>query len=173
MGYGHIAGPHAEAVQKFYTAHFNPYLNLPSAVRVRDDKLQRARQTDAALQGRRLPDTLREAEVAAGSRTISQAGGKLCDAGPDRAPDERYRMCAEDGRGQNQTAAAMQNGVAVSAGPPIKKIPGARRAVEMTGWWKAGKSGSRISPSFHFPPPLGNPATTARFPHSHRSGNES
>jgi transposase InsO family protein len=27
MGYGHIAGTHAEAVQKFYTAHFNPYLN--------------------------------------------------------------------------------------------------------------------------------------------------
>ena len=27
IGYGHIAAPHAEAVQKFYTAHFNPYLN--------------------------------------------------------------------------------------------------------------------------------------------------
>jgi transposase InsO family protein len=27
VGYGHIAAPHAEAVQKFYTAHFNPYLN--------------------------------------------------------------------------------------------------------------------------------------------------
>ena len=26
IGYGHIAAPHAEAVQKFYTAHFNPYL---------------------------------------------------------------------------------------------------------------------------------------------------
>lgn len=28
MGYGHIAGEHAEAVQKFYTAHLNPYLNF-------------------------------------------------------------------------------------------------------------------------------------------------
>lgn len=27
IGYGHIAAEHAEAVQKFYTAHFNPYLN--------------------------------------------------------------------------------------------------------------------------------------------------
>ncbi len=27
VGYGHIAAPHAEAVQKFYTTHFNPYLN--------------------------------------------------------------------------------------------------------------------------------------------------
>ncbi len=27
VGYGHIAAAHAEAVQKFYTAHFNPYLN--------------------------------------------------------------------------------------------------------------------------------------------------
>jgi len=27
IGYGHIAAPHAEMVQKFYTAHFNPYLN--------------------------------------------------------------------------------------------------------------------------------------------------
>lgn len=28
IGYGHIAGKHAERVQKFYTAHFNPYLNF-------------------------------------------------------------------------------------------------------------------------------------------------
>ena len=28
MGYGHIPGEHAERVQKFYTAHFNPYLNF-------------------------------------------------------------------------------------------------------------------------------------------------
>jgi len=27
IGWGHIASPHAEALQKFYTAHFNPYLN--------------------------------------------------------------------------------------------------------------------------------------------------
>jgi hypothetical protein len=28
MGYGHIAGQHAEALQKFYTEHLNPYLNF-------------------------------------------------------------------------------------------------------------------------------------------------
>ena len=28
MGYGHISAEHAEAVQKFYTAHLNPYLNF-------------------------------------------------------------------------------------------------------------------------------------------------
>jgi hypothetical protein len=28
MGYGHIGAEHADAVQKFYTAHFNPYLNF-------------------------------------------------------------------------------------------------------------------------------------------------
>lgn len=28
MGYGHIPAEHAEAVQKFYTAQFNPYLNF-------------------------------------------------------------------------------------------------------------------------------------------------
>ena len=28
IGYGHIAGEHAESVQKFYTAHLNPYLNF-------------------------------------------------------------------------------------------------------------------------------------------------
>src|SRR5580658_676357 len=27
MGYGHIASQHSEELQKFYTAHFNPYLN--------------------------------------------------------------------------------------------------------------------------------------------------
>ena len=28
MGYGHIPAGHAETIQKFYTAHFNPYLNF-------------------------------------------------------------------------------------------------------------------------------------------------
>ncbi len=28
IGYGHIAGEHAEQLRKFYTAHFNPYLNF-------------------------------------------------------------------------------------------------------------------------------------------------
>jgi transposase InsO family protein len=28
IGWGHIAAQHAEPVQKFYTAHFNPYLNF-------------------------------------------------------------------------------------------------------------------------------------------------
>jgi transposase InsO family protein len=28
IGYGHIGAEHAEAVQKFYTAHLNPYLNF-------------------------------------------------------------------------------------------------------------------------------------------------
>ena len=28
IGYGHIPGEHAERVQKFYTAHLNPYLNF-------------------------------------------------------------------------------------------------------------------------------------------------
>jgi transposase InsO family protein len=28
MGYGHIAAPHAEAIETFYEQHFNPYLNF-------------------------------------------------------------------------------------------------------------------------------------------------
>ena len=28
MGYGHIAAPHAEAIEAFYERHFNPYLNF-------------------------------------------------------------------------------------------------------------------------------------------------
>jgi transposase InsO family protein len=28
MGYGHIAAPHAEAIERFYEEHFNPYLNF-------------------------------------------------------------------------------------------------------------------------------------------------
>ncbi len=28
MGYGHIAAPHAEAIQRFYETYFNPYLNF-------------------------------------------------------------------------------------------------------------------------------------------------
>ena len=120
-------------------------------MRVRDDQLQRARKTDEALQGGRLPDTLRKAEVSAGSRTISQAGSKLCEAGPDREKDERYRMRAEDGRGKSQTAEKVQNGVAVSADPLIHENSGLQRTVEMTGGWKAGKSRDRIPPAFPSP----------------------
>jgi transposase InsO family protein len=28
MGYGHIAAPHADAIERFYEEHFNPYLNF-------------------------------------------------------------------------------------------------------------------------------------------------
>jgi transposase InsO family protein len=28
MGYSHIAAPHAEAIERFYQEHFNPYLNF-------------------------------------------------------------------------------------------------------------------------------------------------
>jgi hypothetical protein len=28
MGYGHIAAPHAEAIERFYEEHFNPYLRF-------------------------------------------------------------------------------------------------------------------------------------------------
>ena len=28
IGYGHIAAPHAEAIESFYEKHFNPYLNF-------------------------------------------------------------------------------------------------------------------------------------------------
>lgn len=28
MGFGHIAAPHAQAIQDFYEEHFNPYLNF-------------------------------------------------------------------------------------------------------------------------------------------------
>ena len=28
IGYGYIAAAHAERLQQFYTAHFNPYLNF-------------------------------------------------------------------------------------------------------------------------------------------------
>ncbi len=33
MGYGHIAGEHAEALQRFYTAKLNPYLNFHAVSR--------------------------------------------------------------------------------------------------------------------------------------------
>ena len=58
MGYGHIAAEHAEAVQKFYTAQLNPYLNFHRpcgfATVTLDERGKRRRQIQArGLCGRR------------------------------------------------------------------------------------------------------------------------
>ncbi len=37
MGYGHIAAPHAEAIQRFYEKHFNPYSNFHRSCRVPEE----------------------------------------------------------------------------------------------------------------------------------------
>src|ERR1019366_2180053 len=122
--------------------------------------------------GRRLPDTLREAEVAAGSRAVSQTGRELREAGSDRDKDERYRVRAENGRGKGQTAATVQDGIPVPAGSlkPMEIRP------TETPTENGGNDGAVESREIQeqdsplFPPPLGNPATAAGFPHSHRSG---
>ncbi len=114
-----------------------------------------------AVEARGLRDALREAEVAGTGRAIPATEHQLCAIGQDRAKDERHRIRTEDGRRPDAATATLQAGSSLaSAG----LNSGARRAVEMTGPWKAWKSRSSFST---LPPSLGNLANTARFPHSH------
>src|SRR5215218_8782493 len=64
MGYGHIAAPHAEAIEVFYRTYFNPYLNFHRPCGVPEQsvnakgKLRRAYRWYATLWEilRQLPD---------------------------------------------------------------------------------------------------------------------
>ncbi len=101
--------------------------------------------------GARLRYAVREAEVTAGSGKILEGGGELGAPGPARLPDERHRVGQEDGRGQDEALARVQDGIAGATAVRVRLEPekdcvsdAARKA------WKT--KGSRF-PSF--PPLLG------------------
>jgi len=70
IGYGHIAGAHATALQQFYVEQLKSLSELPPALRLRHSEPGRVRQTTAQIQNRGLPDAVRETAIAAGSGTV-------------------------------------------------------------------------------------------------------
>ena len=96
IGYGHIAAEHAEAVQKFYTAYLNPYLNFHRPCGFATVSLDARGKRRTAIQERRLCHAVREMEVLGGSGEILEAGPELCTTGRSGEEDERHRTSAKD-----------------------------------------------------------------------------
>jgi transposase InsO family protein len=55
IGYGHIAAEHAGAVQKFYTAHLNPYLNFHRPFGFATVSVEGGASADGSTSGRIMP----------------------------------------------------------------------------------------------------------------------
>ena len=65
IGYGPIAAEHAEAFQKFFTALSESVSEFPPALRICHHPDRVARSAQADLSSRRLPNALRETDLAA------------------------------------------------------------------------------------------------------------
>ncbi len=92
MGYEHIAGEHAEQIQKVYTAHFNRYLNYHASMRICDGDDGSARKTETGVQDCRLCDAVREAEIAAEIGEVFEGRDQFRKAGRGRESHERHRV---------------------------------------------------------------------------------
>jgi transposase InsO family protein len=88
IGYGHVAGEHAEEVQKCYTA-LNPYLlELSSPLRLRHSESGCARQAAAEIQAAGLPHAVRDVAILLTGRTILGSGSQLRTIGHARSEAE-------------------------------------------------------------------------------------
>jgi transposase InsO family protein len=97
MGYGHIAAPHAEAINNFYKQHMNPYLNfhrpcaVPELVQDGKGKLRRRyrwyatpweilRQLPGVARFLKPELTLEQLDAAARRKTDTQAAAEMQEA---------------------------------------------------------------------------------------------
>ncbi len=81
-------------------------------MRIRDGQPGCARQAPTALPGRGLLYSIREAEIIAGGRQLSQAGNHLRADGCRCVRDERHRLRQEDEFGQSRSFKALQKRIA-------------------------------------------------------------
>jgi transposase InsO family protein len=87
MGYGHIAAPHAEAIEAFYETHFNPYLNfhrpcgVPEQTIDAKGKIRRAYRWYATPWEilRQLPDVARHLKPEVTIQSLDKQAGTKSD----------------------------------------------------------------------------------------------
>ena len=100
MGFGHIASPHAEAIDEFYRQHFNPYLNFHRPCGVPEMSHGRQGQAKARLSWYATPwEILRQLPGVAGflqPRTLTvdqlqQTAGEKSDTQAAREMQEAKR----------------------------------------------------------------------------------
>jgi hypothetical protein len=132
MGYGHIAAPHAQAIETFYEEHFNPYLNFHRPCGVAEHVV------NAKGKEKRLPlvrHSVGDPTSITGHRRLSEPGNHHGELGATWAHSQRYGGSTED--------AASKTGVIRESAPEENCM---KTAVEMTGHGRGGK------PKAGFPP---------------------
>src|SRR5579875_2281472 len=140
-----------------------PVFELPLALRFRYSHDGRTRQAAAEVQPHRLRHAKREAEITTGGKAVLEARFRLRPVRPVGQEHERHRVGSEDGRRQKQTAAILQNRIAVSAALPLRAAS-RKRGYGNDGAVESVESQKQASPSFH--QPLGNLAQRRRDSHS-------
>src|SRR5665213_2114190 len=132
---------------------------LPPTVRLRQDRNQRARQTQAILPAQRLSNAVGEAEVAERLAWLPERRNHRSDADPAGAGKQRHRGSKENANGQTGAAG------------PLPEITG--RQEKRQAQKRCGNDGQRETKEnqnrvyLRFPQPL---EITPRFPHSHTVG---
>jgi transposase InsO family protein len=93
MGYGHIAAPHAETIERFYREHFNPYLNSSAVWCARAcQQCQGQREASVPL----VRHSVADPATVAGSGGASEAQHHNRDLRPTGQLEQRHRSCAAD-----------------------------------------------------------------------------
>jgi transposase InsO family protein len=143
IGYGYIAAEHAEEVQKFYTAHLNPYLNFHRpcgfatvSLDARGKRKRKYKRDDYATpyeKWKSLPQAEKYLKPKMSFARLEEAALKMSDTECARrmsaAKGQLLRRCKTESPVAQKTAYAEKE-----------------RAMEMTGPWKAWKSTSSFPP---------------------------
>jgi hypothetical protein len=110
MGFGHIQSAHAEAINKFYREHFNPYLNfhrpcgVPEVVTGAKGKQRRIYRWYATPWEilRQLPDLARHLKPELTEEEMNQRAGRESDTASARAMQkEKQKLFTSFGRRQS------------------------------------------------------------------------
>jgi len=100
IGYGHIPGKYAERVQKFYTAHFNPYLNFHRPLRLRPRGGRGAGQAAKGVRSQDYMTPYEKLKSLPRRRSSSSRASAWSLWSDERGRIERHRVGTEDAPGQ-------------------------------------------------------------------------
>ena len=114
MGYGYIPAGHAERLQQFYTAHFNPYLNYHRPCAQADIELRRQRPPPLPLPP--LSDAAGDPAGPAQPGAVPAPGTHPRRLATHRRNPQRHRSRRAHAAGQTQTLRA----VAVASGSAVE-----------------------------------------------------
>ncbi|MGH9661166.1 MAG: hypothetical protein ACRD96_21645, partial [Bryobacteraceae bacterium] len=129
---------------------FNPYLNFHRPcgfATVRMDGRGKRQRIYKAADYATPYEKLKSLPDAAQYLKVPERRDPLRANGPNRRLAERYPVCPENGRGQGETAAPLQAGIAYSPAA-LNRPP---QAMEMTGYGKRRKTKTRFPSAFHSP----------------------